>query len=237
MKIAGLQRVSLIDYPELIAATVFLAGCNLECGYCYNRWMIKESAVQEALSLSQLYAWLRTRSGKLQGVCISGGEPLIHAELPDMLQRIRQMGFRIKLDTNGTYPGRLQQVLDQHLIDYAAMDLKGPLDARYQYYTGVPTNVSTITASMQALRTSGVAYEFRTTVCPGLAVSDLQSMALAIEPQETWYLQHFQSMETVSEEWRNRQTLPLTELLNIAQILRERLPRVRVRGAEQSTVL
>jgi len=232
MKIAGLQRVTLIDYPGLIAASVFIAGCNLECGYCYNRWMIRESEVRAALSLDELYTWLQTRVGKLQGVCVTGGEPLIHSEVLELLRQIRQIGFKIKLDTNGTIPARLQQVLSEHLVAYVAMDLKGPLDARYQHFVGVPLDISTIFNSMQLLRAGGIPYEYRTTVCPGFTFAELSAIALALQPQETWYLQPFVPAETVNGEWRNRPALSLADLLAAAKKLRPQLPLVSVRGLE-----
>ncbi|MHB9034814.1 MAG: anaerobic ribonucleoside-triphosphate reductase activating protein [Anaerolineae bacterium] len=233
MKIAGLQRVSLIDYPGRIAATIFLAGCNLDCGYCHNRWMITESAVQEALSVSELLAWLTTRVNKLQGVCISGGEPLVHTDLEAFIRSIKQLGFRVKLDTNGTLPVRLGTLLATGLVDYIAMDIKGPLTSRYEHFSGY-AKADQVRKSMQLLRAGSTPYEFRTTVCPDMTEVDLEDIAAQLNPEERWYLQPYRAAETVLESWRNRETMSLAKLFAFVTRMQARLPLVQVRGEEIS---
>ncbi|MHB1354356.1 MAG: anaerobic ribonucleoside-triphosphate reductase activating protein [Anaerolineae bacterium] len=230
MKIAGLQKVSLIDFPGRIAATVFLAGCNLNCGYCYNRWMIAEGAVTEALSALDFLNWLRTRIGKLDGVCISGGEPLLHSELPTLIRSIREMGYAIKLDTNGTWPQRLAGLLDEDLLDYVAMDLKAPMDQRFNQIVGCTLDASVIRESMALLRNTNITYEFRTTVCPGLSMEDLNALAQELKPHESWFLQPFKPVETVGEAWRTLPTMSVPEIIRFAVEVRTHLPHVQVRG-------
>lgn len=227
MKIAGLQKVSLIDFPERIAATVFLAGCNLDCGYCYNRWMLREDAVEEALARAELLAWLKTRVGLLDGVCLSGGEPTIHPDLMDLAREIKGLGFALKLDTNGTRPDVLRALLGEHLLDYVAMDLKAPLDARYHRVAGVRVSLETLGESLALLREGHCPYELRTTVGPALTKKDLLDMAHLIEPQEIWYLQPFMPTEGVREKGP---ALSAEELEALLKALKPLAPGVRLRG-------
>ena len=197
MKIAGLQKVSLIDYPGRVAATVFLAGCNLNCGYCYNRWMIAEARVVAKTTVEGFLSWLGTRQGLLDGVCVSGGEPTLQPELPSFLYAIRDQGFAVKLDTNGTRPVALQALLEARLVDYVAMDLKAPLDARYQAVIGREVDLAAFRQSMQLLRTWGGEYEFRTTVCPQLDEQALEDIVHELQPGESWFLQLFTAREGI----------------------------------------
>lgn len=191
MKIAGLQKVSLIDYPGYVAATVFLAGCNLNCGYCHNRWMIDASQVAPAISSEGLLAWLETRRGRLGGVCISGGEPTVHAGLDEFLLAIKALGYAVKLDTNGTHPAHLDHLLRGGLVNYIAMDLKAPLDSRYDDVAGLVVDRSAIRRSMDLLRRWGGAYEYRTTVLPFLTKATLADIGAALNASEIWYLQRY----------------------------------------------
>lgn len=227
MKVAGLQKVSLIDYPGKIAATVFLAGCNLDCGYCHNRWMIREAEVTAALSLEALLDWLATRVGLLDGVCLSGGEPTLHEALPDLAGRIKALGFAIKLDTNGTHPDMLRSLLTEGLLDYVAMDLKAPLDARYHKVAGVRVDIATLQAGLSLLRSGTVGYELRTTVGPQLAQDDLLDVARSTQPNEAWYLQPFLAAEGVRE---SGPVLGPAELEALLPALRAVAPGARLRG-------
>ncbi len=207
MRIVGLQKVTLLDYPGQIAASVFLAGCNLNCGYCHNRWMIaadKESGqvAPEVISVGDLLRWLGTRQGLLDGVCISGGEPTLSAGLPDLLRGIRGLGMAIKLDTNGTRPGRLAALMNADLVDMVAVDLKAPLDARYALVAGTPVDVGAIRETMALLRgwatpDGARSYEFRTTVGPQLSEAWLRDIAAELRQEEAWYLQEFRPAEGV----------------------------------------
>jgi len=230
MKIAGLQRVTLLDYPEHIAASVFLAGCNLNCGFCHNRWMIRESEVQEALSIEEFFDWLETREGLLDGVCVSGGEPTIHPELPDFVRRIKSLGFDLKLDTNGTLPERLKVLLDEGLVDYVAMDIKAPLDSRYNDVAGVRVNLEAIRQSMQLIRTKAPAYEFRTTVGPLLDAEALEEIAHEIGELDRWYLQPFERVPTVDPVVAEADALEAQELEELIERLAKIAPGVQLRA-------
>lgn len=231
MKIAGLQRVSLIDYPDRIAATVFLAGCNLNCRYCYNRWMIRETGVAEAISVDAFLVWLETRRGLLDGVCVSGGEPTVQAELPRFLGSIKALGFSAKLDTNGTCPRRLEALFDGDLLDYVAMDIKAPLDSRYNEVAACPVDLGAIRQSMRLLRSWGGEYELRTTVGPQLDLRALEDIAREIEATELWLLQPFLLTPNVDPSLADLGWLDEEALGDAARRLSSIAPGVRVRGA------
>ncbi len=240
MKITGLQKVTLIDFPGHIAASVFLGGCNCDCGYCHNRWMIDEAAAPEAISVPSLLGWLDTRRDLLDGVCVSGGEPTIHADLASLLQPIKGMGFDIKLDTNGTLPHRLRDLLESELLDYVALDIKAPLDVRYSRVVRRPIDAAKVRESMELLRASGVQYEFRTTVGPDLSiVSDgeavpraLRDIAALFRPDETWYLQPYEETPTVDTALLSGPSLTAAQLEGMIEVLRALAPGARLRGTD-----
>ena len=229
MKIAGLQKVSLIDYPDRVAATVFLAGCNLRCGYCHNSWLIDEETVPEAQRLTEFLAWLETRRGLLRGVCVSGGEPLIHPELPSFLARIKALGFDVKVDTNGTRPDMLERLLQEPLVDYVAMDLKAPLDERYSAIARRDVDPASIRESMELLRAGGIPYEFRTTVAPPLDGDALTEIAAHLRADEHWYLQPFFPGPAVDLAVAPTDILDTRALRELAASLTKRVTLVTVR--------
>lgn len=230
MKIAGLQRVTLIDYPDRIAATVFVAGCNLNCGFCHNRWMIDEGDVAEAMSPQSLLEWLSGRSGKLDGVCITGGEPLLAVDLVTLVQGIKDLHLAVKLDTNGFFPDRLEGLLRRDLLDYVAMDVKAPLDGRYSRAAGVPVDLTRLRRSMGILRQSHVPWEFRTTVHPLLDAAALDDIAHDLNEGDTWILQPFVPADTVLAEVRAQAFLSAEQLQALLPALRQVVPGVQVRS-------
>ena len=236
INIAGLQKVSLIDYPDRIAASVFLAGCNLDCAYCHNRWMIDASLVEPALAVSELVSWLETRKGLLDGVCVSGGEPTLYRELPDLVRAIKEMEFEVKLDTNGLLPRRLDAILDQQLVDYVAMDIKAPLDERYGQVAGCQVDLEAIHESMSLLRRHAPAYEFRTTVGPELDEEALIAIArdgLAHDgkaSEDNWFLQLYQEAPGIPAHLQGAPGMGADALDRMAERLRQWVPKVSVRG-------
>lgn len=163
MKIVGLQKLTLLDYPGKVACTVFLNGCNFRCPFCHNYELVEADA-ESLMEVGELFQFLEGRKGILDGVCITGGEPTIHAQLPEMLRSIREMGYSIKLDTNGYRPQMLKDVVEQGLVDYVAMDIKnGPAD--YGLTAGIEgLDLKDIEQSIWFLLQDKVDYEFRTTV-------------------------------------------------------------------------
>ena len=203
MKIGGLEKLSLIDYPDHIAAIVFTQGCNFRCSFCYNPMLVLPDAGRDdgdikekgfsPLSLENLFLFLRERFGRLDGVVISGGEPTLHRSLPNFIKKIKDIGYDIKLDTNGTNPEMLASLIDNKLIDYVAMDLKAPFK-KYEEVTGVKVNCNNLKKSVKIILSSKLPSEFRTTVVPGLlAEGDILEMGKIIKGAKNWYLQSFKS--------------------------------------------
>jgi pyruvate formate lyase activating enzyme len=235
MKIAGVQRVSLIDFPGRVAATVFLAGCNLNCGYCYNRWMIDAERTPEALDVPAFLAWLETRRKLLDGVCVSGGEPTLQAELATLLRAIKALGLAIKLDTNGTLPERIEALLAEGLVDYVALDLKAPLDERYARVVGRSIDLDAIRRTLAILRAGHIPYEYRTTVGPALDEAALSDLAHVVAPQETWFLQPFLAREGVDAATAQLPAFDEEALRAITARLRALVGGVRLRGDDASS--
>ena len=191
MKINGLQKLTLLDYPEKTACTVFLAGCNLRCPFCHNSRLVEFEEVEE-LDDSVLFSYLEKRGGLLDGVCITGGEPLLRKEFPSLLERIKALGFDVKLDTNGTLPSALEEVIKQGLVDYVAMDIKNSPE-KYPLTVGVPDfDISPILKSVELLKSSGVKHEFRTTLIKGFhEKEDIEKIGQWLGKSERWFLQKF----------------------------------------------
>ena len=197
MKIHGLQKMTLLDYPGKVACTVFLAGCDLRCPYCHNSelWSASAPAVMDD---EELLAFLKKRRGMLDGVAFTGGEALLRPELPELMQKIKEMGYCVKLDTNGTHPEKLRGIIDARLVDYVAMDIKNDLE-RYGETCGKPEmDITPIKQSISLLLEGRVSYEFRTTVVRELHDdASFINIARLIEGAENYYLQPFVDRDTV----------------------------------------
>lgn len=173
MLLGGLQKLSLIDYPGKIAAVVFAIGCNFRCGFCHNPELVLPDLVkkQPRISTADFFKFLRLRRGKIDGVVVSGGEPTLHQDLPDFIGQIKKLGFLAKLDTNGSCPEMLRILLQRKLLDYIAMDIKSS-PGRYHRACGLTkVNLSAIQQSIDLIKNSGLAHNFRTTLAPD-AVSE-----------------------------------------------------------------
>ncbi|MCX6797857.1 MAG: anaerobic ribonucleoside-triphosphate reductase activating protein [Candidatus Falkowbacteria bacterium] len=194
MIIGGLEKLSLLDYPGHLAAVVFTQGCNFRCHFCYNPQLVLPNKEKgPILTESDLFLFLKNRLGKLEGVVITGGEPTLHPDLPQFIKAIKDLGYLIKLDSNGTNPKMLRALIKAKLIDYIAMDIKAPLD-KYSDTVGVGVDCDNIKKSVKIIMTSGLPYEFRTTLVPGLIVpTDLKAMGKLIKGASKWYLQKFKS--------------------------------------------
>ena len=162
MKIGGLLKFTLIDFPGRPAAAIFTQGCNFRCRYCHNPELVYPHMFTEPVAEEEIDAFLKRRQGTLEGVVVSGGEPTLFDDLPQFLSKLKSMGYAVKLDTNGTRPDMLKEIIDNKLVDFIAMDLKAPLE-KYALITGVEFNMSIIQQSMDLIRSAGIGYEFRTT--------------------------------------------------------------------------
>lgn len=182
------EPFSLVDYPGHIAATVFFSGCNFVCGYCQNPILVKNEEKPNA-SPQEFLDFLQTRIGLLEGVCFTGGEPLLAKELPLLATGIKELGFRVKLDTNGSLPQRLKEV--GFLMDYIAMDVK-TIPERYDELTGCKNSWEKVKESAEWLKQQNIPHEFRTTVLPEwVSAEDLKTIRAFLGEEETWVLQQF----------------------------------------------
>lgn len=199
MKIGGLQKFSLIDYPGKISAIVFTQGCNFRCPYCYNPELVEPSLFVEPLDENEIFAFLEKRRGRLDGVVITGGEPTLQPDLLDFICRVRDLGYPVKLDTNGSNPEILQSLLARGVLDYIAMDIKAPVssgrkgqESRYAAVTRSSVRDQDIRRSIEIIISSGIDHEFRTTVAGGcLQRGDYPKIGKAIKGAMKYALQKF----------------------------------------------
>ncbi len=239
MIIGGLQKTTLIDFPGKLACTVFLAGCNFRCPWCYSRELVLplEIARQPRISEKEFFDFLRERQGLLEGVVICGGEPTINKDLPQFLQKIKNLGFVVKLDTNGSNPEMLKDLIDEKLIDYVAMDIKASPEANFQeygfftrvkkpyqsknIYKSILTENATledIKKSVEILKKGLVNFEFRSTVVPGVhRKQDFVEIAKWIGGKNVkYYLQNFRPEKTIAPEFEKIKPYPDKFLREIA---------------------
>lgn len=187
--IGGLQKTSLLDYPGKISCIVFTTMCNFRCGYCHNPELLTKS--EPVLTVPAFFEFLKSRMGKLDSVVITGGEPTLQKDLVDFIKKIKSLGFLVKLDTNGTNPDILADLLDMNLLDYIAMDIKAPVN-KYTKVAAVNIDIDKIQQSISLIMNSGVNYEFRTTVVKSqLSFEDFDSIGCMIKGAKCYYLQKF----------------------------------------------
>ena len=231
MRICGLNKTTLLDYPGKVAATIFLGGCNFRCPFCQNGSLVLHPETQPALSREEVLQFLKKRSGILEGVCVTGGEPSLSPELPDLLRSIRETGLSIKLDTNGSRPDVLKKLLEAHLVDKIAMDIKAAPD-NYAVLCGLPhPDLVKILESAQLLMESNVDYEFRTTVVKELHTKeDFLSIKKWLSGAKAFYLQAYRESEDVLQPGFS--SYSAEELTVFRDILRETIPLVEIRGID-----
>lgn len=228
MKICGLQKLTLLDFPTKTACTVFTGGCNLRCPFCHNASLAMGAA--EAMDTEEFFAFLNKRKGLLQGVCVSGGEPLLQNDITSFIKRIKDMGYAVKLDTNGTLPEKLEALIQKGLLDYVAMDIKNAPDA-YGETAGIKIfDFSAVERSMHILRNSGISYEYRTTVVKPLHTKErLKAMALMFMDGESWFLQQYaDSGDVIAPDGLS--SYSDDEMRRLAEELSHICPTVRLRG-------
>jgi pyruvate formate lyase activating enzyme len=198
MKIAGFEKCSCVDWPGRVSAVVFTPGCNLDCFYCHNRLLLGNPSSLDLLPPESVIDMLSQRRGFLDGVVISGGEPTIQDGLAAFIGQVRALGFPVKLDTNGSRPEVLQQLVQDGLLDYVAMDIKAPFE-KLDRYCGAEGNGLAMASSIKLLLQGAVPYEFRTTVAPQLTKDDVVQMARWIAGAEHYVLQQFRAPDGVED--------------------------------------
>jgi pyruvate formate lyase activating enzyme len=204
MKIGGLEKLSLLDYPGNLATIVFTQGCNFRCHFCYNPMLVwpSESGKKNIKGLSlikekDLFLFLKSRLKKIDGVVITGGEPTIHSDLPQFIAKIKNLGLLVKLDTNGTNPQILNKLWQEKLIDYVAMDLKAPFE-KYELVTGVKINYHFLEKSVKILIEKDIPHEFRSTLLPIFHNEEnVKLMGKIILGAKVWYLQKFKATDNL----------------------------------------
>lgn len=231
MKICGLQKTTLLDYPGKVAATVFLSGCNFCCPFCHNADLVTGRA-EELLSADELMAFLKKRAGILEGVCITGGEPTLYPEeLANLMRRIRELGYAVKLDTNGYRPQVLKDLCRQGLADYVAMDIKAGRP-HYAKTCGLSeVHMENVMESADFLMQGQIAYEFRTTVVKGLhTAEDFEDIAQWIGGCRQYFLQGFVDSGNVLKSGFSAYTR--AELLEYLTIVQSTIPNAEIRGVD-----
>jgi len=222
MILAGLQKLTLVDYPEKLACTVFLAGCNFRCPWCYNPELVLPEKIKDNSQITKkdFFNFLKYRINLLDGVVICGGEPTLNKDLPIFCKKIKKMGYLIKLDTNGSNPEIISNLIDEKLIDYIAMDIKAPKE-KYKEATGAKIDIKQIQKSIDILKKGGVNYEFRTTMIPKLlGKEDVIEIARWIGPAKKYCLQNFQKeRDTVNPKFKGINPCLKEYLLDIQKII------------------
>lgn len=227
MKISGLQKLTLLDYPGKMACTVFTHGCNFRCGFCHNALLVTEDN-SDIISEDEFFAFLKKRQGILEGVCISGGEPTLQADLSEFITKVKSLGYAVKLDTNGTNPRLLKSLIEDNLLDYVAMDIKHSPD-KYDIICSCQVDMDSIKESVSIIIDSGIDHEFRTTTVREYhTAEDFDAIAQWIKGDSKYFLQHFEDSGNIIGD--NLSAFTKEEMTAFAERIRDKLPNVALRG-------
>lgn len=240
MKIIGLQKLTLLDYPGRVAAIVFLGGCNFRCPFCQNSSLVLTPGDLPEIPLQEFQSFLRKRSGLLDGVCVTGGEPTLHQDLPELFSLIKAQGYLAKLDTNGTNPDMLQDLIRQGLVDYVAMDIKAGRE-NYARVCGLDPSTGpafcntalfkNVCRSVDILKAAPIEYEFRTTVVKGLHDErDFQDIASWLLGCRNYYLQSFRDCGEVLQKGHAFSDFNREEMEDFLKIVQKEIPQASLRG-------
>lgn len=238
MKIAGYIKTSVIEWPEKIVSVIFVPGCNFRCPFCHNADLVKKHNLT-FIKEEEVFADLKRRKKWIDGVVISGGEPTLQKDLDSFLNRLRQMGLKTMVETNGSQPKIIAGLIDSKLLDYIAIDVKGPFE-EYPKYTNLKSQRSNIESSIKLILNSGVDFEFRTTVVPGLhneriliqMAKELKSLINDCKSRIknfSWFLQNFQPKNCLDPEFEKRKPFSQKEVQKFLKVVREIIPQVKIR--------
>ena len=231
MQIGGITKSSLIDYPKKISAVIFLIGCNFNCPYCHNPELVISNII-EPIDINTIYSFLKKRKGLFDGVVITGGEPTLHKKLPEFIKNIKDMGYLIKLDTNGSNPNMVEELIENKLVDYIAMDIKAPFD-EYNNIITKEINIENVKKTFKLLVQNKVDYEFRTTV-----VSNLLNYESFVKINEIfkkegkikkYCLQRFKKSKHLNEFYLNAKTLTDEEFEKVSLLFNNTVEEFMVR--------
>jgi len=231
MKIGGLQKLTLVDYPNKIAATVFLTGCNFKCGFCHNPELVDIDKMKNQPEISEnvFFEFLESKKGLIDGICIIGGEPTIQNGLDDFIRKIKDSEFLIKLDTNGSNPEILNKLISENLLDFIAMDIKTSLN-KYEKAINTKINLENIKKSVEIIKNSGIDYEFRTTVVPGVVErEDIEKIGEWLKGVKKFVLQQFRNQKVLNKEFEKIQPYSDETLKEFKKILEKYIDKVGLR--------
>lgn len=229
LPIKGLQKTTLIDYPGHIASVIFLGGCNFRCDYCYNKDLVLNPGSVPGLTQESVLEELTKRKNFIDGVVITGGEPTLYLDLQNLIAQIKALGLKVKLDSNGYQPGILKNILATGMVDYVAMDIKGPLH-RYAEITCVPLAVERIQQSIDLLKSGSIPYEFRTTVWKnGFSKADFDAMFELIRGTRAYYLQNMYPVFTI-KPLHSYEPMAKHDILPIVERGKEFVQNIELRG-------
>lgn len=231
MKICGFQKLTLLDFPGHVACTIFTGGCNLRCPFCHNALLVTEVNEVETYEEQEILDYLRKRQGILDGVAITGGEPLLQKDIKDFIRKVRELGYAVKLDTNGTYPAILKDIVSEGLVDYVAVDIKNSKE-KYAETVGIPGfSVAPVEETIQYLLENHVDYEFRTTVVSEFhETEDIISIARWISGSPRYFLQNFvDSGHLIGADLHE---VPRETLKNMAEEAKKYIPATAIRGID-----
>lgn len=219
MEFGGLEKFTLIDYPGKVACMVYTIGCNFRCPYCHNPELVDET-VENTISEGYILYFLSQRVGILDGIVITGGEPTMHGQkLFDFILKVKNLGFKVKLDSNGTDPEFLARVIDNNLVDYIAMDIKSPL-SKYSQTVARAVNINSIRKSIEILIKSGIDYEFRTTIVKSLIdIEDFEEIGKEIKGAKKYFLQKFIPTKILNPQFRRKVSYSDDEMREIQKMM------------------
>lgn len=231
MNICGYQKTTLLDYPGHVAATIFTGGCNFRCPFCHNSDLLAKPDRSLLISEEEIFSFLKKRKNVLSGICITGGEPTLQPDLGDFILKVRNLGYKIKLDTNGYRPEAIASFLEQNLLDYIAMDIKSGF-SNYEVVSGLSNlDMNKIRESIALIENSNIAYEFRTTVVQELhKEQDFQEISEMLSPKSSYYIQSFKDSGNILTTGLSSCD---TETLNhYLSIIKKKIPNASLRGIE-----
>lgn len=228
-----MNPLSLIDYPEKVSCIIWTPNCNFRCPFCHNRNVVLDKREKlQYIAEEDFYTFLEERKGLLDGIVVTGGEPTLQKDLPEFLKGVKDRGFLVKLDTNGSHPKIVENLLDQDLVDYIAMDVKAPFE-KYEEVAGVSVDIETIKKSITLIKQRPVSYEFRTTVVPDLlSVEDIRKISKQIG-DANYYLQQFETKKnekTLDPSYMNKDPYGTSVLNEMCEIAKEYVENCRIRG-------
>ncbi|MDI6732082.1 MAG: anaerobic ribonucleoside-triphosphate reductase activating protein [Candidatus Margulisbacteria bacterium] len=234
LEIKGLIETSFLDWDGKIVSALYVPGCNFRCPFCHNSGLVESPQSYETIALEQIENFLLGHKDFIDGICLTGGEPCLHKDrgLFEFMRRIKNDGFQVKLDTNGTDPDCLKRAIENKLIDYAAVDIKGPLDEKYDRSSGVKTDLDKVKQSIKIIMESGIQYEFRTTIVPTLLeTADIEAIAKYIAGAEKFVLQQFVPENTWDNSLRKVKPYPREKLEEMVAAAKPHVTNTIIRGA------